>query len=93
MEIKKAYLAEDNILAMGLNCLNESHSCDTTPCLAWNLLYNQENLVWGCEADTMSMMTEYIVDKSIQTSFFMTNLYPFIMLNFNNIQFYANLFK
>jgi hypothetical protein len=79
MEIKKEYVKDDNILAMGLNCLNESRSCDTTPCLAWNLLYQEEKLVWGCEADTMVMLTEILADKVLQVPFFMTNLYPFIM--------------
>jgi hypothetical protein len=79
IELKKEYAREDNILAMGLNCLNESSSCDTTPCLAWNLLYQEEKLVWGCEADTMVMLTEIIADKVLQVPFFMTNLYPFIM--------------
>ena len=79
MEIKKEYSQEENILAMGLNCLNESRSCDTTPCLAWNLLYEEENLVWGCEADIMTMLTEILADKVLQVPFFMTNLYPFIM--------------
>lgn len=79
MEIKKDYEKDDNILAMGLNCLNESQSCDTTPCLAWNLLYEEKNLVWGCEADTMVMLTEILADKVLKVPFFMTNLYPFIM--------------
>jgi len=79
MEIKKEYVNDKNILAMGLNCLNESRSCDTTPCLAWNLLYQEEKLVWGCEADTMVMLTEILADKVLQVPFFMTNLYPFIM--------------
>ena len=79
MEIKKEYYKDKTILAMGLNCLNESMSCDTTPCLAWNLLYQEEKLVWGCEADTMVMLTEILADKVLQVPFFMTNLYPFIM--------------
>ena len=40
----KLYLAlrddldeDDRILAMGVNCLNESACSDSTPCLAWNL--------------------------------------------------------
>lgn len=79
MEIKKDYSNDQNVIAMGLNCLNESHSCDTTPCLAWNLLYQEEKLVWGCEADTLVMLTEILADKILQVPFFMTNLYPFIM--------------
>ncbi|MGC9342694.1 MAG: hypothetical protein ACP5E3_08345 [Bacteroidales bacterium] len=79
MVVKEDYKKDDDILAMGINCLNESHSCDTTPCLAWNLLYQEEKLVWGCEADTMVMLTEILADKVLEVPFFMTNLYPFIM--------------
>jgi hypothetical protein len=79
MELKIDYADDPSILAMGLNCLNESHHCDTTPCLAWNLLYQEKNLVWGCEADIMVMITEMLADKVLRTPFFMTNLYPFIM--------------
>ncbi len=79
LAVKKEYQEERDILAMGINCLNESMSCDTTPCLAWNLLYQEEKLVWGCEADTMVMLTEILADKVLQVPFFMTNLYPFIM--------------
>jgi len=79
LALKKQKEADSSIIGMGLNCLNESGSCDTTPCLAWNLLYNEEKLIWGCEADTMSMMTEYIVDKTLRKPFLMSNLYPFLM--------------
>ena len=27
------------VLAVGINCLNESDFSDTTPCLAWNILF------------------------------------------------------
>lgn len=82
----KLYLAlrEDqksvvNVAGMGINCLNESHFCDTTPCLAWNLFYQDQRLVWGCEADTLSMLTELITYRTLQAPFMMTNLYPFLM--------------
>lgn len=70
---------EDNIGGMGINCLNESHFSDTTPCLAWNMLYEEKELIWGCEADTMSMLTKYILHKSLGMPIMMTNLYPFVM--------------
>lgn len=79
MKVKEDYALGKNIMAMGINCLNESHSCDTTPCLAWNFLYQEEKLVWGCEADLMAMLTEILADKVLKVDFFMTNLYPFIM--------------
>ncbi len=67
------------IKSMGINCLNESHFSDTTPCLAWNMLYEENRLIWGCEADTLSMVTKYILNKSMDVPIMMTNLYPFLM--------------
>ena len=67
------------IAAAGINCLNESHFSDTTPCLAWNLLYEERSLMWGCEADTVSMLTKYLVHGATRAPVMMTNLYPFLM--------------
>jgi hypothetical protein len=76
----KRELAEDeHIQGMGINCLNESHFSDTTPCLAWNMLYEERGLIWGCEGDTVSMLTKYILHKSLDVPIMMTNLYPFLM--------------
>jgi hypothetical protein len=76
----KAELDQDpDIIAAGINCLNESMYSDTTPCLAWNLLYEDQRLVWGCEADLVSMLTKVLIGKTIQVPFMMTNLYPFQM--------------
>lgn len=76
----KADLAEDpSLRAAGINCLNESHFCDTTPCLAWDLLYEEQGLMWGCEADTVSMLSKYLVHKTLDVPLMMTNLYPFLM--------------
>ncbi len=67
------------VKAAGINCLNESHFSDSTPCAAWNFLFEEEHLVWGCEADTVSMLTEIIFHSSLNAPFMMTNLYPFLM--------------
>ena len=67
--------------AAGINCLNESHFSDTTPCLAWDLLYQERGLIWGCEADTMSMLTKYLLHKSLGAPIMMTNMYPFLVGN------------
>lgn len=76
----KAELDQDpDIVAAGMNCLNESMFSDTTPCLAWNFLYEDQRLVWGCEADLVSMLTKVLVGKTIDVPFMMTNLYPFEM--------------
>jgi len=71
--------AEEGVLAAGINCLNESAFSDTTPCLAWNLLYQERDLIWGCEGDTVSMLTKFIVHRSLRAPIMMTNLYPFLM--------------
>ena len=86
LEAVKMYLAlksdidhDPAIRSVGINCLNESHFSTTTPCLAWNWLYEEQGIIWGCEADTLSMLTEYILDRSLQVPFMMSNLYPFLL--------------
>jgi hypothetical protein len=70
---------EQDVLAVGINCLNESAFSDTTPCLAWNLLYQERDLIWGCEGDTVSMLSKFILHRSLRAPIMMTNLYPFLM--------------
>ncbi len=77
--VKQEIEKESNVIGVGINCLNESHFSDTTPCLAWDMLYEEKGLIWGCEADTMSMLTKYILHKSLGVPIMMTNLYPFLM--------------
>jgi L-fucose isomerase-like protein len=77
--VKRELEQDENIKAVGINCLNESRFSDTTPCLAWNMLYEEKGLIWGCEADTMSMLTKYILHESLDAPIMMTNLYPFVM--------------
>jgi len=67
------------VFAAGINCLNESASARTTPCLAWNLLFEERGLIWGCEADLTSMITQFITWETLRTPAIMTNLYPFLM--------------
>ena len=79
LAVKRELDKDGAFQAAGINCLNESHFSDTTPCLAWNLLYEEERLMWGCEADTMSMLTKLILHRSLDVPIMMTNLYPFIL--------------
>jgi len=67
------------IVSAGINCLNESAYSDSTPCLAWNILFEDRKIVWGCEADLVSMVTKVLVHKALNVPFMMTNLYPFLM--------------
>ncbi|HET6436950.1 MAG TPA: hypothetical protein VFG59_02725 [Anaeromyxobacter sp.] len=82
----KVYLAiqeeiggDRNVRGAGINCLNESFHSNSTPCLAWNWLYEDTGLLWACEADTMSLLTEYILRESLQSDVMMSNVYPFLM--------------
>jgi hypothetical protein len=70
--------AEADVLAAGINCLNESSFSDTTPCLAWNLLYQERDLIWGCEADSVSMLTKFVLHRSLRAPIMMSNLYPYL---------------
>ena len=79
MAVKNVLDQNPSVLAVGINCLNESMFSDTTPCLAWNFLYEDTRMVWGCEGDLVSMMTEVLINKTLDVSFMMTNLYPFQM--------------
>ena len=79
LALRDDFDAEPDVVAMGINCLNESSCSDSTPCLAWNLLYQERDLIWGCEADTVSMLTKFILYRSLRAPVMMTNLYPFLM--------------
>ena len=79
MAIKRDLDQDPDIIAVGINCLNESMFSDTTPCLAWNFLFEDQRMVWGCEADLVSMLTKVLIEKTIGVSYMMTNLYPFQM--------------
>lgn len=79
LALRDELAADTDIISAGINCLNESHFSDTTPCLAWMMLYEERRLIWGCEADTLSMATQYVLDRSLNVPSMMTNLYPFLM--------------
>lgn len=79
MAVKKDLDLDPEIVSVGMNCLNESRFCETTPCLAWNWLYEERKMVWGCEADLVSMLTKILIAKTMDVPFMMTNLYPFLM--------------
>ena len=77
--VKRELDQDDSILSVGINCLNESHFSDTTPCLAWNMLFEERRMVWGCEGDLVSMLTMYLLNRPLDAPVMMTNLYPFLM--------------
>ncbi len=79
LAVKRDIGDDPTIQGVGINCLNESAFSDCTPCLAWNLLYEERGLIWGCEADIMAMLTKLMLHRSLGAPIMMTNLYPFLM--------------
>jgi L-fucose isomerase-like protein len=79
LAVRREIEADPTIVATGINCLNESRFSDTTPCLAWNMLYEERGLIWGCEADTVAMLSKLILHRALGVPVMMTNLYPFLM--------------
>lgn len=76
----KAVITEiGDVAGVGSNCLNESFHCDTTPCLAWNMLFERDDVIWACEGDTLSMLSTFILYRSLEKPIMMTNLYPFLV--------------
>ena len=67
------------VVGVGANCLNESFHCASTPCLAWNMLFERDNIIWACEGDTLTLLSTYIMYRSIEQPIMMTNLYPFLV--------------
>ena len=82
----KLYLAIKEVIAeigevhgVGANCLNESFNSETTPCLAWNILFEKDNILWVCEGDTVTLVSKFIVYSALKQPLLMTNIYPFLV--------------
>lgn len=82
----KIYIAVKEVIdslggveGVGANCLNESFNCDSTPCLAWNMLFEKDDIIWACEGDTLTMLSTFILYRSLEQPIMMTNLYPFLV--------------
>jgi hypothetical protein len=74
--VKRELDGDPAIKGVGINCLNESHFSDTTPCLAWNMLFEESGMLWACEADTVTLMTQYLWHKCLNVPIMMSNVYP-----------------
>jgi hypothetical protein len=64
---------------VGSNCLNESFNCFTTPCLAWNMIFEKDNIIWACEGDVLTLLSTFIIYRSLECPVMMTNIYPFLV--------------
>lgn len=68
-----------DIKGVGCNCLNESFHSKTTPCLAWNWIYEYDHIIWSCEGDTVTLISKYIMYEALRVPMMMTNIYPFLV--------------
>jgi len=82
----KLYIAIKDVIAdigevhgVGANCLNESFNSETTPCLAWNILFERDNILWVCEGDTVTLISKFIIYSALRQPLMMTNIYPFLV--------------
>jgi hypothetical protein len=79
LAIREELAGDRAVIGAGINCLNESFHSDSTPCLAWSWLFEDTGLLWACEADTMSLLTEYVMRAALRSDVMMSNVYPFLM--------------
>ncbi len=79
LAIKQIILNVGKVYGVGANCLNESFLSKTTPCLAWNLLFERDGILWVCEGDIVSLISEFITYSALKRPVLTTNLYPFLM--------------
>jgi hypothetical protein len=77
--VKDVIDAIGDVAGVGSNCLNESFNCDTTPCLAWNMLFERDGVIWACEGDTLTLLSTYILYNALEAPMMMTNIYPFLV--------------
>ena len=82
----KLYLAITEVIreikqvkGVGCNCLNESFLSKTTPCLAWDWLFEYDDIMWVCEGDLVSLISQYIMYNSCKRPTMTTNIYPFLL--------------
>lgn len=79
MAIKEVIDETGDVYGVGCNCLNESfHSC-TTPCLAWNWIFEYDHIIWACEGDTITMLSKFMLYTALKKPMMMTNIYPFLI--------------
>jgi L-fucose isomerase-like protein len=79
LAIKEVIDKTGNVYGVGGNCLNESFHSDTTPCLAWNWIFEHDRLIWACEGDTVTLISKFILYSGLQRPMMMTNIYPFLV--------------
>lgn len=79
MAVRETIDAIGGVEGVGANCLNESFHSDTTPCLAWNMIFEKDDIIWACEGDTLTLLSTFILYRALKVPIMMTNIYPFLV--------------
>jgi hypothetical protein len=79
MAVREAIDEVGNVRGVGSNCLNESFHSDTTPCLAWDWIFEYDRIIWACEGDTVTLISKFILYSALKRPMMMTNIYPFLV--------------
>jgi hypothetical protein len=79
MAVKEVIDTTGDVYGVGANCLNESFHSDTTPCLAWNWIFEYDHIIWACEGDTVTLISKFILYSALRKPLMMTNIYPFLV--------------
>lgn len=76
----KALIEEiGDVCGVGSNCLNESFNSSSTPCLAWNWIFEYDHIIWACEGDLVTLISKYVLYSALRKPIMMTNIYPFLV--------------
>jgi hypothetical protein len=82
----KIYMAVKDLIdeiggvsGVGSNCLNESFNSSSTPCLAWNWMFEYDHIIWACEGDIVTLISKFILYSALRKPIMMTNIYPFLV--------------
>jgi hypothetical protein len=67
------------VYGVGSNCLNESFNSCSTPCLAWDWLFEYDHIIWACEGDIVTLISKFILYSALRKPIMMTNIYPFLV--------------
>ncbi len=77
--VKEVISEVGNVYGVGSNCLNESFNSCSTPCLAWNWLFEHDGILWACEGDTVTLISKFVLYSALRAPIMMTNIYPFLV--------------
>lgn len=77
--VREVIVETGNVGGVGANCLNESFHSSSTPCLAWDWIYEYDHILWACEGDIVTLISKFVLYSALRKPIMMTNIYPFLV--------------